>query len=99
MEPMKPMEPMRPMQPSAAEPGWWPAELGHPASSGAQDGVRYAWFPEARRVAVERDGAVTLHDSGERRITGISQGGGRDGALVLGTADGPVPLRDLPEIR
>ncbi|MDZ7603314.1 MAG: SHOCT domain-containing protein, partial [Hoeflea sp.] len=26
---------------------WWPGELGHPASTGTQNRMRYAWFPQA----------------------------------------------------
>ena len=35
--------------PVASNPGrWWPAELGRPSASGAQDRVRYAYFSRAR---------------------------------------------------
>lgn len=67
MEPMKPMHPMKPME---AGPAWWPDGLGQPASSGGQNGTRYAFFPDHRRLAVERDGKVTLYDSGDHRIGG-----------------------------
>ena len=32
---------------------WWPEGLGAPASIGGQNGMRYAYFPQARRVAVD----------------------------------------------
>ena len=31
---------------------WWPAELGIPAASGAQNAMRYAYFPAQRRLAI-----------------------------------------------
>ena len=37
---------------------WWPPELGAPTSTGAQNDMRYAWFPGPRRVAIEQGGAV-----------------------------------------
>ena len=91
MEPMKPMQPMRPMD---AGPAWWPGDLGNPASSGGQNGVRYAFFPDRRRLAVERDGMVTLYDSGDHRITGVSQGQG-DGTLALTSQRGEVTLDQM----
>ena len=31
---------------------WWPAELGSPATTGAQNDMRYACFPGLRRLAI-----------------------------------------------
>lgn len=52
---------------------WWPAALGEPASSGGQHGVRYAYFPARRRLLVETGGRAEAYDTGEHRITGVSQ--------------------------
>ena len=42
------------MPPTRGESGnWWPADLGWASSTGAQNGVRYAYFAEARRLAIE----------------------------------------------
>ena len=57
MKPMAPMEPMKPMEPLKFDPPWWPEDLGEAASSGAQNGMRYAFFPQKRRLLIERDGA------------------------------------------
>jgi Short C-terminal domain len=75
---------------------WWPAELGAPASSGAQDGVRYAYFPASRRLAVQREGRVSLHDTGPHRIFGVSQQQGAGRLLVFSSDRGEVRLEDLP---
>ena len=94
MEPMKPMRPMQPPEPVAPPSGgraWWPEGSGHPASSGAQGGTLYAFFPDARRLLVERDGKVTTYDSGDRRISGVSQGG-RGQPPTFTDQDGPVRL-------
>jgi hypothetical protein len=82
-----------PPQPAGA---WWPAELGAPASSGAQDGVRYAYFPASRRLAVQREGRVSLHDTGAHRIFGVSQQQGAGRSLVFSSDRGEVRLEDLP---
>jgi Short C-terminal domain len=52
---------------------WWSADLGSPASLGAQNDVRYAYFPEHRRLAIEMDGTVTIYDSQDHQISGFSQ--------------------------
>jgi hypothetical protein len=77
---------------------WWPEGLGTPATSGAQDGQRYAWFPEARRLAIETAGAVTLYDTGEHRIGGVSQSqsGHGPGQLRFSSQHGELRLSELP---
>lgn len=90
-------------QPEAALPersgrSWWPEGLGTPATSGAQDGQRYAWFPEARRLAIEEAGAVTLYDTGEHRIGGVSQSqsGTGPGQMRFSSQHGELRLSELP---
>ncbi len=73
MKPMAPMEPMTPMKPMAPMETWWPDELGQPATSGAQNSARYAFFPEKRRLLIEQGGKLTTYDSGDHRISGVSQ--------------------------
>ncbi len=92
MKPMKPMEPMKPM--SGGE-RWWPGDLGQPSASGAQDGVRYAFFPDTRRLAIEQDGHVTVYDSGDNVISGVSQGQGGSRSLSFTSQKGTVDLSEL----
>ncbi|MEN0077273.1 MAG: hypothetical protein AAGC69_23005 [Paracraurococcus sp.] len=98
MEPMKPMKPMEPMQPMESGPPWWPQELGQPATSGGQNDMRYAVFPEARRLAVRRDGKVTLYDTGEHRISGVQQQQGGTASLAFSGEQGTVRLEDLKQV-
>ncbi len=95
MAPLSGMAPMADMAPMRA---WWPSELGTPASTGAQNSLRYAIFPAARRLVVDCDGRLSVHDTGERLITGCSRSG--DHAEVqVSTNDGlPLPLASLPEV-
>ncbi len=92
------MEPMRPMQQMDAGPAWWPDDLGQPASSGGQGGIRYAFFPDRRRLAVERDGAVALYDSGDHRIGGVSQGQDGGGTLAFTSQHGEVALDQMRRV-
>jgi hypothetical protein len=90
MEPMKPMEPMRPMDP------WWPRELGQPNSAGSQNDLRYAYFAGCRRLVVSRGGNVTVYDTADHSIGGVSQQqGGSRGDVIFTSQHGPVALSDL----
>ena len=53
----------------------WPAALGAPASSGGQNAMRYAYFPNHRRLAVDRGdgGPVLVFDTLDHQITGFGQ--------------------------
>ena len=95
MEPMKPMKPMEPMKPMDFGPAWWPDELGQPATSGGQDEVKYAFFPDARRLAIRQDGRVTVYDSGDHRISGVSQQQGSGRSLAFSSDQGEVKVADL----
>ena len=63
MEPMfgmEPMSPMKPMEPMEAPVRWWPEELGEqPSSAGGQNEMRYAFFGDRHRLAVDT-GAGTV---------------------------------------
>ena len=51
----------------------WPAEFGVPGSSGAQNNMRYAFFPISRRLVVEDSGARAVYDTGDHHIQGVFQ--------------------------
>jgi hypothetical protein len=75
---------------------WWPAELGSPASTGAQNDLRYAFFPGSRRLAIRQDGQVQVYDTGERELSGFSQQQGGDQSLTFTSQFGLVRVADLP---
>jgi hypothetical protein len=74
---------------------WWPDGLGRPSATGAQNGMRYACFPEARRVAIEQAGVVTIYDSGDHRIGGVSQSQSSTTDLVFSSQHGSLRASDL----
>jgi hypothetical protein len=76
----------------------WPAELGAPSAVGTQDGMRYAVFPGARRLAVETGGRTTVYDTGAHQIGGASQQQGGVGTLTFSSQFGTVRLADLPVV-
>ena len=99
MEPMQPMKPMQPMQPMAPIEKWWPAELGDPSTSGAQNDMRYAFFPDERRLLIEDHGTLTTYDTGDHRISGVSQQSSSGHNLAFISQNGVVDLSELQQLR
>jgi len=77
----------------------WPAKLGSPSSAGAQNELRYAVFPATRRLAIESGGRVTLYDTGDHLISGVSQQQSGDRSLTFTSQRGFVRLTDLPVVQ
>ena len=77
---------------------WWPSDLGIPGSTGTQNNLRYACFPERRRLALDVDGRVSVYDTGNHSITGFSQQQAGDQSLTFTSQHGVVRLDSLPLI-
>lgn len=77
---------------------WWPAELGAPSSTGAQNDMRYAVFPQTRRLAIQVAGNVEIFDTADHRITGVSQQQSGDQSLTFVSQNGLVKVADLTRI-
>lgn len=75
---------------------WWPPELGTPFSSGGQNNIRYALFPH--RLAVEINGEVTVYDTLDNNIGGVSQQQGGDTSLTFSSQYGTIAVSSLPII-
>jgi hypothetical protein len=75
---------------------WWGADLRWPTSTGAQNGVRYAYFAQARRLAIEVGGRVTIYDTLDHQIGGFSQQQGVGGSLTFSSQYGLVEVARLP---
>lgn len=95
---MKPMTPMKPMAPMKGAEPWWPEALGQPATSGAQDGMKYAFFPDTHRLLIEQDGTTTTYDSGDHRIGGVAQQAGGTASLTFSSQNGTVDLGSLKRV-
>ena len=77
---------------------WWPANLGLPSSLGAQNEVRYAYFPATRRLAIEVNGALTVYDTQDHQISGFSQQQPGSRSLSFSSQLGGVDVSRLPAI-
>jgi hypothetical protein len=84
--------------PASAQSAWWPAELGHPNSAGAQNNMRYAYFAAPRRLAIDVGGRVTIYDTLDHRISGVAQQQSGHGTLAFTSQLGVVVVASLPEI-
>jgi hypothetical protein len=77
---------------------WWPRELGAPSATGSQNTVRYAYFADARRLAVETGGQVWVYDTLDHHIGGFSQQQGMGGSILFTSQFGTVNLASLPVV-
>ena len=77
---------------------WWPADLGVPNGTGSQNNIRYAYFANARRLAVEIHGHVTVYDTLDHQIGGVSQQQGAGASLTFTSQHGTVPVASLPVV-
>ncbi|MEM1129050.1 MAG: SHOCT domain-containing protein [Pseudomonadota bacterium] len=76
----------------------WPAELGTPSSTGSQNNLRYAVFPQTRRLALDIGGKIEVFDIGDHQISGFSQQQGGDQSITFNSQFGLVRVADLPRV-
>ena len=75
---------------------WWPGDLRWPNSTGAQNGVRYAYFAQAQRLAIEVNGRVTVYDTLDHQIGGFSQQQSIGGSVSFNSQYGLIDVASLP---
>ena len=75
---------------------WWPTDLGSPFSSGGQNNSRYAVFQN--RLAVEINGEVSVYDTLNHSIGGVSQQQSGDSSLTFSSQFGIISVNNLPLI-
>lgn len=77
---------------------WWPAEFGMPNATGEQNGYRYAYFAQARRLVVQTGDTVNIYDTLDHRIDGLAQQQGARSRFTLTSQHGEVDLASLPVV-
>ncbi|MFI4980835.1 MAG: SHOCT domain-containing protein [Nevskiales bacterium] len=78
---------------------WWPGDLGSPSSSGGQNDARYAYFPQTRRLAISRNGQISVYDTLDHQIGGVQQQqGGYAGSLSFSSQFGTFTVDSLPMV-
>lgn len=76
----------------------WPEELGYASSTGSQNNLRYAVFPNTHRLAIDNNGKITVYDIGDHNIGGFSQQQGGDQSMTFTSQYGLVRVADLPVV-
>ena len=77
---------------------WWPENLGSPSSVGAQNDIRYAVFPQSRRLAIDDHGKTKIYDTADHQIHGVGQSQGSGSTLTFTSQSGVVRVSDLSEV-
>ncbi len=77
---------------------WWPSALGVPASTGSQNGAKYAYFPALRRLAIDIHGTVTVFDTLDHQITGYAQEQSTGGSISFFSQHGLINVAELPVV-
>ncbi len=60
--------------------------------------MRYAFFPEKGRLAIDHDGQVEIYDTLDHSIQGFGQQQGGGSTLSFNSQHGPVRIDSLPRI-
>lgn len=94
--PPPPQKPGVPGQVSSNWSQWWPSELGSPNTSGSQNQYRYAYFAGMRRLAIADGQSVTVYNTLDHHIGGVSQQQGGVAGVGFTSQYGNVDLRTLP---
>jgi hypothetical protein len=84
--------------PAGSSADWWGSDLRWPNSTGAQNGVRYAYFAQAHRLAIEVNGRVTVYDTLDHQIGGFSQQQSYGGSLSFNSQYGLIDVARLPVV-
>ncbi len=74
---------------------WWGADLGAASATGSQNNIRYAYFPASRRLAIAIGDHVTIYDTADHVIGGVSQQQSGDASLSFTSQHGLVRVADL----
>lgn len=79
----------------AAGASWWPASFGQPATSGGQNGARYAYFPHVHRLLIQQGARIDAYDTADYQIRGAAQQQGQTSSLTFATDRGNVDVLHL----
>ncbi len=74
---------------------WWGADLGAASATGSQNDIRYAYFPASRRLTIAIGDHVTIYDTADHVISGVSQQQSGDASLSFVSQRGLVRVADL----
>lgn len=74
---------------------WWPDDLGTPSATGGQNNMRYAYFADTARLAIDVNGHVTIHDTLDHQISGVAQQSAIDVLPTFTSQYGVIKVADF----
>jgi hypothetical protein len=74
---------------------WWGGDFGQLTASGSQNNIRYAYFANARRLAIKTEDGLIIYDTGDHEIRGVSQQQSWYTSLSFDSEHGVVPVAAL----
>ncbi len=74
---------------------WWGVDMGVPTATGAQNDVNYAYFRAAQRLAIKVGDQLSIYDTGDHDIGGISQQQSGDASLTFTSQHGLIRVGEL----
>ena len=77
---------------------WWPSELGFPSGSGSQNNMHYAYFSGAKRLALRVNNRVTIYDTADHQIGGVSQQQDARQTVTFQSQKGDVAVSQLKKV-
>jgi len=77
---------------------WWPPNFGVPSTVGSQNAMRYAFFPSSKRLVIDNNGKMSVYDTGDQVIVGVSQQQSHAQSIVFSTVKGTLDLGALARI-
>jgi hypothetical protein len=77
---------------------WWPEAFGTPTMTGSQNGMRYAYFAAMKRLVLDRAGEVTIYDTQDHQIRGVSQQQGGGTSVTFTSQHGMIDVSTLPPL-
>lgn len=83
---------------AAQSKNWWPDELGTPNATGSQNNMRYAYFAGPRRLALDLGGEVSVYDTLDHQIGGVSQQQSGGSSIKFSSQHGPIDIASLPQL-
>ena len=88
----------RPIRDADRQDNWWPAGWSAPTATGQQNAMRYAYFEQERRLAIDDGGRIVVYDTRDHRISGVSQQQSTSRSLTFSSQHGPIDLASLPVV-
>lgn len=77
---------------------WWPDGLGTPNATGSQNNMRYAYFAGPRRLVLDLGGEVSVYDTLNHQIGGVSQQQSGGSSIKFSSQHGPIDIASLPQL-